>query len=248
MKSRLPSLLPRELTKMICVSLVVFGTLGPLSARAAQVSASYAGVIDSDSGIGLIGQTMRFDFTYEDSITGTPSGSGFVYSGSLVSATVTIGANVWTYNGGFENVRLNDDDVIVFSIGVEDRVSFSSSDYTGPDLGLGATNSNSRSFTVRLSDNVPGGAPDGLSADAQLPNPAPDPALFQTAPTASQNLSFSWTVGDPETGTFYNVSTSDVTIPAAPVPIPKSLAPLLVSALLLAALLALGRDPSPSRS
>jgi hypothetical protein len=222
--------------------------LGAGSARAALVSASYEGVIDSDSGIGLIGQTMRFDFTYDDSVVGSPSGSGFFYSGYVVSATITIGSDVWTWNNGGSFAFLNNDDVIVFSIGVEDRVNFSSSDYVGPDLGLGTTNSSSRSFSVFLSDNVPTGAPDGLSDDAVLPNPAPDPALFQTSPTATTGLSFSWVVGDPETGTFYDVSTSEVIVAADTVPIPGWLAPILAVAMASTALVFLQRKGARARS
>lgn len=251
MKIGLPSTLPRDvMTVPWFLWVIVLATvlLGAGSTRAVEVSGSYQGVIDSDSGIGLIGQTMRFDFIYEDSVAGTASGSGFRFQSFLVSATVTIGTDVWTYNGGASNVFLNNDDVIVFSIGTEDRVNFSSSDYTGPDLGLGATNSSSRTFTVRLSDNVPSGAPDGLTDDTVLPNPAPDPALFQVSPFATKSLSFTWIVGDPETGTFYNVSTADVTAASAAVPIPRSLAPILLVAILLTTFFALRRDRSLPRS
>lgn len=221
--------------------------LGATTIQASPVSGSYEGVISSDSGIGLTGQTMRFDFTYDDSVAGTPSGSAFLYQSFLSSATVTIGTNVWTYNGGSSFMFLNNDDVIVFSIGTEDRVNFSSADYTGPDLGLGTTNSNSRNFTVRLSDNVPTGAPDGLTEDSVLPNPVPDPALFQTSPSANTSLSFSWTVGDPETGTFYTVTTSDVVVSSTPVPIPGPVAPVLLLTMLVASLIALRRGRSEYR-
>ena len=106
----------------------------------------------------------------------------------------------------------------------------------------------SRSFSVFLSDNVPTGAPDGLSDDSVLPNPAPDPALFQTSPSATTGLSFSWVVGDPETGTFYNVTTSDVVAATNDVPIPGSLAPALGVGIALTALGFLRRKGARARS
>jgi hypothetical protein len=184
-------------------------------ARAATVTGSYAGVIASDSGLGLLGQTLRVDFSYDDSVAGSPSGAAFSYQDFLESLVVSVGANSWTFDGvdGFDFLFLYDDDVITFANGVEDRVSLSADVFTGPDLGTGTVNPSSYSFSLFLSDNVPFGSPDGLSAADMLPASAPVPELFSHNPGESANsMSFSWFDGDPEMGgDFFLIATNSVT-------------------------------------
>ena len=205
-------------------------------ARAATVTGSYEGLITADSGLGLLGQTLRVDFSYDDSVAGTASGSSFLYENFLESLVVVIGANAWTYdvvNGG-EFLFLNDDDVISFVIGVEDRINLFADFFSGPDLGTGPVNPASFSFSLFLSDNVPDGSPDGLGADDVLPSSAPVPELFSRSPDGDANtMSFSWSVGNPEVGgEFFVISTSDVVT----VPEPAALGLVATSLLVLSLL------------
>lgn len=199
--------------------------------RAATVSASYTGIIAADSGLGLLGQSLRADFSYDDAVAGTASGSGSFYQGFLDSLVVSIAGHSWTFNAGsgLDFLYLNDDDVITFANGVEDRVTLFADGFSGPDLGTGTVNPSSFSFSLFLSDNEPFGSPDGLSADNVLPASAPVPELFSLSPAGdANNMSFSWFVGDPEFGgDFYLISTNSVTT----VPLPAGFW-LLGSALL----------------
>lgn len=184
-------------------------------ARAATVTGSYAGLITEDSGLGLLGQTLRVDFSYDDSVAGSASGAAFLYQDFLESLVVRIGGNSWTFDGvdGFESLFLNNDDVITFANGVEDRVSLSADFFNGPDLGTGTVNPASYSFSLVLSDNVPFGSPDGLGADDVLPASAPVPELFSLSPGESaNNMTFRWFVGNPELGgDFFRIATNSVT-------------------------------------
>ncbi len=184
-------------------------------AGAATVTASYAGLIAEDSGLGLLGETLRVDFNFDDSIAGSASGASFLYQDFLESLVVSIGGNSWTFDvvAGFESLFLNNDDVITFANGVEDRVSLSAGFFNGPDLGTGPVNPANYSFSLFLSDNVPFGSPDGLSADDVLPASAPVPELFSLSPGESANrMSFSWFVGNPELGgDFFRIETNSVT-------------------------------------
>ena len=184
-------------------------------ARAATVTGSYAGLITEDSGLGLLGQTLRVDFSYDDSVAGSASGAAFLYQDFLESLVVRIGGNSWTFDGvdGFESLFLNNDDVITFANGVEDRVSLSADFFNGPDLGTGTVNPASYSFSLVLSDNVPFGSPDGLGADDVLPASAPVPELFSLSPGESaNNMTFRWFVGNPELGSdFFRIATNSVT-------------------------------------
>jgi hypothetical protein len=190
--------------------------------QAAAVNASYQGAISTDSGLGLIGQVMQADLSYNDAIAGSASGSGFFYQDFLLSLIVTVGANTWTYDAtnGFDNVFLNDDDVLVFAVGTEDRVNLGAGTFAGPDLGTGNVSPFTFNFSLFLQDNVPSGTPDGLTADNVLPGIAPVPELFTLSPEPSKNsMSFSWTAGDPELGTRYTLRTSEVT---SVIPLPAS--------------------------
>ncbi len=172
--------------------------------------------------MGLVGQTLRVDFTYDD----TAPNSGTVYNGpNLYSATffsflqsmsVTIGANSWNWDSanGSDYFALYDNSVIVFSVGKEDRVNLSGYGFTGPDLsGEGAYD---YALGIYLSDNVPDGSPDGLDGYASLPATAPNPDLFDT-PDWLNTMNFSFRTGDPELGNYYSISTASVT-PAVPEP------------------------------
>lgn len=183
-------------------------------ARAATVTGSYAGLIAEDSGLGLLGQTLRVDFSYDDSVAGSAIGAAFFYQDFLESLVVSIGGNSWTFDGvdGFDSLFLNDDDVITFAVGVEDRLSLSADVFNGPDLGTGTVNPASYSFSLFLSDNVPFGSPDGLGADDVLPASAPVPELFSLDLGSANRMSFSWVVGDPEMGgDFFLIATDSVT-------------------------------------
>jgi len=116
-----------QLCLLILLSLISCG------AFAAIVDGSYKGVIDQDSGLGLTGETMRIDFSYDDSVAGSASGSSTFYSGLINTFSVTIGSNVWStpVGGGSASLFLNNDDVIVFSAGTEDRISLTVGSHFG---------------------------------------------------------------------------------------------------------------------
>lgn len=208
--------------------------LAATPAYSASVSGSYQGVINTDSGLGLIGQNLQVDFTYDDSVahTGTIYNGPNLYSASynsfLQSMTVSIGANSWTWDSlnGSDYLKLYDNSVIVYSVGVEDRLTLFSYAFTGPDLtGNGAYD---YAFSLYLSDNTPSSNPDALTGYATLPTEAPDPGLFNT-PSFLNTMEFSFRTGDPELGDYYLIGTESVSL-ATPVPEPE------VHALMLAGL------------
>lgn len=190
------------------------------SAHAAPVGGSYAGIVDTDSGLGLIGQTMRVDFVYDDAATGSASGSATFYDDFLESLSVTIGPHVWVWQSasGSQFAFLNNDDDISTPIGVEDRIYASAGTFVGPNLPAETVDANSYTFSLRLSDTVPTGMPDGLSDDTTLPTTAPDPDAFSGPGT--NEMEFRFFTGHPEFGgTFYRIATANVTT----IPVPAAL-------------------------
>lgn len=192
-------------------SVVLAAGLTISSANAAIVSGSYQGVIDSDSGLGLIGQTMQVDFSYDDA---TPNTFGY-FDNYLVSMAVTIGSNTWLWDSvnGYSSAFLYNDSFQSFAVGVEDSVSAFNDTFIGPDLVAGA---DWYSFDLYLSDNTPNDAPDGLVDDTVLPAVAPNPSLFNTP--NGNFMTFSFVTGDPETGNRYFISTANV----SNVPLPSA--------------------------
>lgn len=197
-------------------AIMALGLIGS-SAHAAIVSGNYQGIIDEDSGLGLIGQTMQVDFSYEDT---TAKNSGY-FQDYLVSMAVSIGSNTWSWDSvnGSSYVFLDNDSVQVYSIGTEDRVTAGNDTFTGPDLVAGADGYN---LDLYLSDNLPNGAPDGLTDDTVLPAVAPNPDLFNTPAPNANSMVFSFFTGDPEFGGVnYFITTSNVTNTAV-VPLPPA--------------------------
>jgi hypothetical protein len=191
-------------------------------ASAATVSGSYQGIIDSDSGLGLVGQVMRVDFSYDSAAPGSPSGNATFYTDLFESMTVTIGSNSWQWQGaGGSYAFLNNDDVITFLIGTEDRIIAEAATFVGPDLVPLPVAPETYSLRIALSDNEPAFAPDGLSDDTQLPGIAPDPDLF-SGPGINQ-LAFSFRTGSGEGpgSVFYSISTAGVSN-AAVIPVPAA--------------------------
>lgn len=123
---------------------------------AAPVSASYQGIIQSDSGLGLLGQVLRVDFSYDASISGSPSGSATFYADFIESMTVRIGAHQWNWQpGGSASMFLNNDDVITFLIGTEDRIYLEAAGFSGPDIAPEPAGAESYRLSLFLSDNEP---------------------------------------------------------------------------------------------
>jgi len=203
--------------------------LGQPLAQAA--SGSYQGTIDSDSGLGLIGQTMRVDFTYDDSVTPTNiiPGISASFDDFLTSMTLTIGASSWQWSAaGYSSVFLYNDTVLGFQNGVEDHVTGFFGTFTGPSLVGSPVTPFAYSLDVYMTDLVPIGAPDGLSAYTVLPGSAPNPDLFQY-PGGTNTMVFSFYTGDGELGPRYSITTANIAL-AAPIPEP-SLAWLLLGGL-----------------
>lgn len=213
-----------SLSRLSVVAVLVVLSLAAWSA-AAPVSGIYEGTIFADSGLGLIGQTMTVDFTYDDA---TPAGGTGFYTDLVSSMTVTIGSNVWTWDsGGSSFANLQDNDVIIFSAGVEDRVTMSAYEFSGPSLAVDVDDS-SYALDIYLNDVTPENDPDGLASE-DLPPVVPDPGLFQYTQTVSPLLAFSFVSGDFETGTFYQIQADNVEL----VPEPASAALLGLGGLVL---------------
>lgn len=190
-------------------SMLVLGVLLTTSSpsHAALVSGSYIGTIYDDGGLGLLGQTLTVDFTYDDT---TPISFGS-YDDPITSATVTIGTNVWTWipTGG-SWASLSDNEVILFAVGEEDRASFFAYEFSGPSL---AANVEDYSYTlsIYLNDEEPDGNPDGLTSE-NLPPVVPDPGLFQYTEFERPLLEFSFISGDAELGEYYFIRANDVSL------------------------------------
>ena len=184
--------------------------------HAASVTGIYEGIITNDSGLGLLGQTLRVQLTYEDSTTGTPRDSSTLYSGLITDANVTVGSNIWGYDGsGSSRLFLNDNDTIVISNGPEDRVNLSVSSFTGPDLGTGPIFFGPQ-LQLRLSDLEPNGTPDAVVDDTVLPSTPFDIALFDDDNSVLSNtLSFSWSTEDDD---FFIFSADAFELVPIPVP------------------------------
>lgn len=227
--------MPHSPTRLVARGLCAafLGTVLMQTAAHATVSGSYQGVIDQDSGLGLLGQTMRVDFVYDE--TASPDfnfgqsdgGSGFFFD--VVSAmTVRIGNQMWTWNSaGSSSIILNNDYVQSFSVGAEDGFALSGSDFNGPGL-VADVSSQSYEASVDLIDTLPTGFPDALSSHTALPASAPSPGLFRVpgpgdTEVDENHLRFAFTAGDLELGDRYFIRASNVT----PVPEPSAALMLL---------------------
>ena len=214
--------------------------LGNQFASAATVSGSYQGIIDRDSGLGLIGQVLRVDFSYDSAVPGSPSGDATFYTDLFESITVTIGSNSWQWqSAGGSFAFLNNDDLITFAIGTEDRISAFASTFIGPDLAPLPVSPDTYSLRIALSDNEPAGEPDGLADDTQLPAVAPDPDLFSGPGINLLGFSFRTGSGEGPDTVNYTISTAGVSN-AAVIPIPAA-AWLFLSALGVTRFIARGR-------
>lgn len=149
---------------------------------AAPVTTVFEGAVETDSGFGLVGQTMTLTLTYDDA---TPSSvfsteNSKFFSGAVTAATVTVGSNTWTFNpgAGYDDITMTNDYVQSFSAGVEDSFTMFLGDFSGPDLGTGTPGNPVENGAFMLSmflyDAEPTGAPDALSANEPLPDPGPD--------------------------------------------------------------------------
>lgn len=220
----------RQLSKRLAIAGGLSCLCAISTAQAQLVGGSYQGSIVTDSGLGLIGDILRIDFTYDDATAGTPSGNQTWYTSFLQSLTVTINGHQWQFGpDGFSDLFLSNDDVQVFALGTEDRMTLFSGGYSGPALVAGADN---YTFDLYLSDTEPSGAPDGLTDDTALPAVAPNPDLFTG--DGQRVMVFSFTVGDLETGDRYAITTDNVSSVAL-IPLPAS-ASLFVSAIVAGAL------------
>ena len=195
--------------------------LAAQTTHAATVSAAYEGVINQDSGLGLIGQTLRVDLTYDDSLAPTTSWTGgslndaAQYDAYLSSMTVTIGAYSWNWDSltGYSSIFLYNDSTISYSIGTEDRVESLASGFTGSELVSGAHSYSSNLF---LSDND---ALTGLTNGQSLPNPAPDAGLFTRAEGNTLQLEFYAPNEFDPWGNYYLIETAGVNnVSAVPLP------------------------------
>lgn len=218
---------PSVLRCLAC-TLFVFGLVQPTVHAA--VSGSYQGVIDDTNVNGLLGQTMRVDFVYDETVTPSSTFSSGVglFESFLQSMTVMIGGNVWQWGpNGYSSIFLTNDSVQNFSLGVEDSVTSFIGTFNGPSLVGTPVDQDAYSLDVYFTDNRPAGSPDALDSHTSLPAVAPNPDLFRVrtlGETVDRNtniMQFSFFTGDGETGPRYFIQAADVTL-AAPVPEPTA--------------------------
>jgi hypothetical protein len=215
--------------------------LGQPAAYAA-VTGSYQGIVDDDSGLGLMGQAMRVDFIYDETVAPSSTFSTGVglFENFLQSMTVTVGGNVWQWGpNGYSSIFLTNDSVQSFSLGVEDSFTSFIGTFNGPSLVGTPVDPDAYSLDIYFTDNQPTNFPDALNSHTALPAVAPNPDLFRVrlaGETVDRNTNvmyFSFFTGNGETGQRYSIQASSVTL-AAPVPEPT------VSLMLLAGLGVLG--------
>ncbi|MFP4281117.1 MAG: PEP-CTERM sorting domain-containing protein [Opitutales bacterium] len=168
------------------------------------MDATYAGIIGEDGGLGLIGETLTVDFSYDASIAPDSvfnSSRAGLFLNPVTSMDVTIGSQSWTWSGGGSSINLTDDGLVVFVAGLEDRWNLGAYDFTGPDL----TSEPAGNYALEMFfyDNVPTDAPDALDDYQTLPMAAPDPALFTSV--FDTVMQFSFFTGDGESGNYYNI-------------------------------------------
>lgn len=213
----------RAAARFLGIATLGLALLQPVAAWAA--SGSYQGVVDADSGLGLIGQTMRVDFVYDENTAPSSSLTGTSYfDNMLTSMAITIGPRMWIWDpAGYSSAILTNDSVQSFSVGVEDAVTFFVGTFNGPSLVAQPVSPDAYSFDLYLRDNGPVGSPDGLAAHVALPGTAPNPDLFRIGGINENTMSFSFYTGDPELGDRYAISAIDVT----PVPEPSAVLMLL---------------------
>jgi hypothetical protein len=181
-------------------------------AAAATVTGSYEGVINVDSGLGLMGQIMKVDFAYDD--TAVPDTNGplvAVYSSFLQSLQVTIGTHSWSWDAtnGSAFLMVYNDAVLNFTTGVEDKFDAVATTFNGPSLAPIPVAADAYAFAMYLSDSEPTGTPDGISALSPLPSVAPNPANFTG--NGLKLMEFTFYTGNPETGERYGVATTSIT-------------------------------------
>lgn len=188
-----------------------------LPATAQTVQATYAGLVDDDSGLGLIGQTMRVSMVYDASVApdyafANTRAAGFF--GFLQSMSVSVGALQWTWQSSSGGSFLSlEDDAPRFFTPVEDVVVLDAYGFAGTDPSPDTFN---HSLAIYLYDHTNA---DGLADYATIPSQPIDPVRFEDG----QVMEFSFTVGDPELGDIYRISTQAFGL-AAPVPEPGTLA------------------------
>jgi hypothetical protein len=197
----------RGLSTTLSAVLVLAGILASVShSQAALVSGIYAGTVSDDNGLGLLGQTMVVDFTYDDA---TPVSYGSTYENLMTDVTVTIGSNVWTWTDTeYSSAKFYDNSIILVSVGEEDRAEFFAYDFSGPSLAPNVQDW-SYSLAIYLNDDTPDGNPDGLTSE-NLPSVVPDPALFQYTQFERPLMTFTFISGDGELGELYYIEANDV--------------------------------------
>lgn len=208
----------RTVVRFFGMAMLGIALLQPIASRAA--SGSYQGVIDADSGLGLLGQTMRVDFVYEENTAASFSFTGTSYfDNMLTSMAITIGARTWNWDpAGYSSASLTNDSVQSFAVGVEDAVTFFIGTFNGPSLVGSPVDPEAYSFDLYLHDNLPAGFPDGLAAHATLPTTAPNPDLFRIHGANENTMSLGFYTGDGETGPRYLINAINV----SPVPEPSA--------------------------
>lgn len=201
---------------LLLAAALCLGTALPASAQ--SVAATYEGLVDEDSGLGLVGETLRVSLVYDASVApdyafANTRAAGF--SGFLQSMTVTVGSLqwAWTPSGGGSFMSLEDDAPRFFSP-PEDAVVMDAYGFEGTDPFAETSN---HSLSMYLYDHTNA---DGLADYATLPASPIDPAQFEDG----QTLEFSFVVGpDPELGDIYRISSHAFGL-AAPVPEPATAA------------------------
>jgi len=208
------------LSNKLLLPLLLSGYMSGTTALADVVTGRYQGNIDFDSGLGLLGQIMYVDFSYDASVpyfqnvTEPPLHDAADYFDYLLGMRIRIGDNAWDWQPslGTSFISLYNDSLISTQIGTEDRIVAYNDTFSGPTLIPGVPDT-SYAFSLYLSDTE---GMDGLATAQALPGSAPNPELFNNL--VWNSMEFAFFTGDGESGEFYFITTSDVT----PVPVPSA--------------------------
>ena len=188
--------------------------------QAQSVTGVYVGTVSGGGGsetsteLGIDGETMEVEITYDDSVAGVqaedflgnPITGLFEYTDALTTVTITIGARQWTLSqtAGQQNLLQLGNDV---AFGATNRDYFQAflTGFSGPDFSeLAAVDPRATDFSasINFADTLPQPSPDGFSDSASLP-PTPLATLLFSE---QDRILLSWdTSTDPETGQSFKI-------------------------------------------
>lgn len=201
------------------------------AATSNTVTAAYEGVVNQDSGLGYLGQTLRVDLAYRTDVTGL---SGFPGATTFVDAVTRLDVSIAGHTVSMPTVAGSSEMFVADNLAtpyvgtpyVSDYFGLRVFDLAGPSL-VDAIASPRYTFEMLFWDETPEGHPDGISGLATPPVAAPDPANFSSISGPPPNVI--WLSISDRNGVVqpYFISMSDITL-ISTVPEPGAASMLLV--------------------